>query len=178
LSGYKEAILRAIEKGRAGFEDADGVIYPAHSFKVKWLDVSAPFHCSLLETARANFADALSDVVLATPRVPVIANVTATPYEAGSAAVRSLLVQHIVAPVKWSDSLIWAIRHLANDNDALHDTPSVHFDQFGPSQVLLSLAQQMCKSQSLKLPVTLKSWSNFNDFSDLSASIKPYVRHV
>ncbi|GGO78043.1 ACP S-malonyltransferase [Nonomuraea cavernae] len=71
----------------------------------KWvpLSVSVPSHSRYMEPAAAAFAEALDGVRIAEPRVPVISNVTARPYQAGEAA--DLLRRQICNPVRWLDGL-------------------------------------------------------------------------
>ncbi|WP_439657533.1 ACP S-malonyltransferase [Lentzea sp. HUAS TT2] len=73
--------------------------------EVRWvrLRVSGAFHSELMRPARQEFGRFLGGVALGTPGTPVIANVTAAPYEAGATA--SLLADHLVSPVRWTDTV-------------------------------------------------------------------------
>lgn len=68
------------------------------------LPVSAPFHCALMEPAARVMADALGNVDIKRPSVPVVANVRA---EAVSdpALIRSLLVEQVTGSVRWRESV-------------------------------------------------------------------------
>jgi len=68
------------------------------------LPVSAPFHCPLMRPAAEAMADALSYVVVATPSVPLVTNVTA---EATSDAdtIRNQLVEQVTGMVRWRESV-------------------------------------------------------------------------
>lgn len=68
------------------------------------LQVSAPFHCSMMQPAADRVAEALAGVTIATPRVPVVANVTAEP-TTDPAKIRALLVEQVTAPVRWEESV-------------------------------------------------------------------------
>ena len=70
------------------------------------LPVSAPFHCSLMAPAAAVMAEALAEVAINTPAVPVVANVVA---EAVSdpAQIRALLVDQVTGSVRWRESVMW-----------------------------------------------------------------------
>lgn len=70
------------------------------------LRVSGPFHSRYMAPARAEFAAFLGGFGFAEPTTPVIANVTARPYQPGE-TVR-LLCDQLVEPVRWTDS----VRHL------------------------------------------------------------------
>jgi len=70
--------------------------------RVVELAVSAPFHCALMEPAARRLEQALAEVEIKAPVIPVIANVTAEPYP-GADAVRDLLVRQVTSPVRWQD---------------------------------------------------------------------------
>ncbi|MDX8147211.1 ACP S-malonyltransferase [Lentzea sp. BCCO 10_0061] len=72
---------------------------------VRWvrLRVSGAFHSELMRPAREEFSRFLDGVDLGTPRTPVIANVTAAPYQAGDTA--KLLSDHLVSPVRWTETV-------------------------------------------------------------------------
>jgi [acyl-carrier-protein] S-malonyltransferase len=93
ISGHTAAIDRAIEEAR-----------PAGAKIAKKLTVSAPFHCSLMAPAAAKLAAAMADLVVATPKVPVVANVTAEP-TTDPARIKDLLIQQVTAPVRWEESI-------------------------------------------------------------------------
>lgn len=68
------------------------------------LPVSAPFHCALMEPAARVMADALGQVEIKAPAVPIVANVRA---EAVSdpAQIRALLVEQVTGSVRWRESV-------------------------------------------------------------------------
>ena len=68
------------------------------------LQVSAPFHCSLMKPAADRLATALAGVEIAAPKVPVVANVTAAPTQ-DPETIRRLLVEQVTAPVRWEESV-------------------------------------------------------------------------
>jgi len=93
VSGHTNAIDRAIEGAKA-----------AGAKIAKKLTVSAPFHCSMMKPAAERLAAALVDVAIMTPRVPVVANVTAEPTQ-DPARIKELLVQQVTASVRWEESI-------------------------------------------------------------------------
>jgi len=76
--------------------------------KTVMLKVSAPFHCRMLRPAAERLAHALGQVTFHPFTIPVLSNVTATPYPAPQ-AVRDLLVQQMCAPVRWEDAMRYAV---------------------------------------------------------------------
>lgn len=68
------------------------------------LPVSAPFHCSLMQPAADAMAEALADINLSAPVVPVIANVEADAV-IDPERIRSNLVAQVTGQVRWRDSV-------------------------------------------------------------------------
>lgn len=75
--------------------------------KMVELNVSGPFHTALLEEASNQLADYLTEVDFKPQTVPVISNTTAQKHEDGK--VKDLLIQQVMQPVKWSDSIEYLI---------------------------------------------------------------------
>ncbi|MDA0962874.1 MAG: ACP S-malonyltransferase [Proteobacteria bacterium] len=94
VSGHREAVERAVEIAKA-----------KGAKRAVMLPVSAPFHCALMEPAARAMAEALAQVEIRDPTVPVIANVLAEPV-AEAARIRSLLVDQITGSVRWRESVI------------------------------------------------------------------------
>ena len=99
ISGSKEAVERAVEHAKE-----------AGAKRAVMLPVSAPFHCSLMTPAAATMAQALGDVEIARPRVPVVANVLAAD-AAEPSVIRSLLVDQVAGRVRWRASVEWMAGH-------------------------------------------------------------------
>ena len=68
------------------------------------LNVSAPFHCSLMQPAAARLAVALEQVAVRSLQVPVIANVDATA-NLDATRVKDLLIRQITGRVRWEASV-------------------------------------------------------------------------
>ncbi|HZK34927.1 MAG TPA: ACP S-malonyltransferase [Bacillota bacterium] len=68
------------------------------------LQVSGPFHSSLLRPAGERLIKELDKIELASGRIPVVANVTAKPTKTTS-EVKDLLIKQVSNPVKWEDSI-------------------------------------------------------------------------
>lgn len=69
------------------------------------LPVSAPFHCTLMAPAAQVMGEALADVNIRPPCLPVYANVTANAVTDPN-EIRSLLVSQITGKVRWRESII------------------------------------------------------------------------
>lgn len=93
VSGHKGAVERAVEiaKGKG-------------AKRALLLPVSAPFHCALMEPAAQVMAEALDDVTLNRPAVPLVANVRASAIS-DPTSIRSLLVEQVTGSVRWRESV-------------------------------------------------------------------------
>jgi len=68
------------------------------------LKVAGAFHSAFMQSAADQMAEVLAGIRFSPPRLPIISNVTAQPHgEAES--IKQLLVQQIVAPVRWYQSI-------------------------------------------------------------------------
>ena len=93
ISGTKSAIDRA------------ALLAKAHGVRrFMPLNVSAPFHCSLMQPAADVMADALGRVDIRQPAVPLIANVLAAPISSPS-EIRQRLVEQVTSTVRWRESV-------------------------------------------------------------------------
>ncbi len=72
------------------------------------LPVSAPFHSSMMEPAAQEMAEALADVAIRTPIVPVVTNIEAAP-TINPQTIRRLLVEQITGRVHWRQSVAWMV---------------------------------------------------------------------
>lgn len=96
------------------------------------LKVSAPFHSRYMREAQQEFGAFLGACELAAPRIPVVANVTARPYEHD--AVRETLASQIGSAVRWLDSMLFLLDQGVTD-----------FVEAGPGTVLSKLLTQIRK---------------------------------
>jgi [acyl-carrier-protein] S-malonyltransferase len=92
----------------AGHADAvDRLVALAKSRKARAvpLDVSAPFHCSLMQPAADRLAEALSGVTVHSMRFAVVTNVEAEPND-DPTRVADLLVRQVTHRVRWEASVV------------------------------------------------------------------------
>ncbi|MCB2110640.1 ACP S-malonyltransferase [Albidovulum sp.] len=103
VSGHRAAVERAVEIAKS--RGAKRAIL---------LPVSAPFHCALMEPAARVMAEALDDVEIRAPSVPLVANVRADAVD-NPAVIRSLLVEQVTGSVRWRESVAWMAAHGVRD---------------------------------------------------------------
>jgi [acyl-carrier-protein] S-malonyltransferase len=116
ISGEEPGIRRAMELAEQ--RGADRIVQ---------LNVSAPFHCSLMAPLADAFRPVLAQVQLNDPQIPVVANVTAD-YERGADEIRQNLVTQLASSVRWTASMQ---RLLADGFDT--------FIEVGPGRTLTGL---------------------------------------
>jgi [acyl-carrier-protein] S-malonyltransferase len=91
VSGHKGAVERALEIAKT-----------KGAKRAMLLPVSAPFHCSLMQPAAEIMQEALAAVKMAPPRIPLVANVTASAVSDAGEIAR-LLVRQVTGRVRWRE---------------------------------------------------------------------------
>ncbi len=124
ISGHTAAVERATK-----LADERG------AKRAKVLQVSAPFHCSLMKPAQDRLAIDLSSITFSKPAAGVVCNVDAALLEDGDRS-RDALIRQVTGSVKWEQSMRLLIGQGV-------DT----FVEIGPGRVLCGLMRQIDRSQ-------------------------------
>ena len=119
ISGEKPAVAKAVELAEA----AGG--------KTVTLAVAGAFHTSIMQPADQKLADALASVAIRKPRIPIVSNVDAAVHWEPE-EIRQLLVQQVVNPVRWEDSIRWLLTQEVTE-----------FTEVGPGKVLAGLLKRI-----------------------------------
>ena len=90
---------------REGVEAGARLAEEAGARKAVMLDVSAPFHCSLMQPAADAMQAALADVEINAPSIPLIANVTAE-VVTDPDDIRQRLVEQVTGTVRWRECVL------------------------------------------------------------------------
>jgi [acyl-carrier-protein] S-malonyltransferase len=125
ISGSQSACERAAEMAQ-----------PFGAMKAVPLAVAGGFHTELMRPADQRCAEALVEVPMRKPRIPVISNVDALPHD-DPEEIRQILVRQILQPVLWEDSMRYLLQR--------------GFDQFyevGPGRVLRGLLRRIERTAS------------------------------
>jgi [acyl-carrier-protein] S-malonyltransferase len=115
------------------------------------LNVSAPFHCPLMQPAADAMAAALSGTSVAAPLIPLVANITARPVT-DPETIRSLLVQQVTGRVRWRESITW----LADEGGV------TRFAELGAGKVLSGMARRIApnaESVAVNTPQDLETFA-------------------
>jgi [acyl-carrier-protein] S-malonyltransferase len=139
ISGAKAAVDRAIEKAK----ELGARAIP--------LNVSAPFHCPLMQPAADEMAQALAAATIVAPRAPLVANVTARPVH-DPEEIRRLLVEQVTGRVRWRESMLW----LAGEGGV------TRFAEAGAGKVLSGMAKRIApdaEAVPLNTPADLEAFA-------------------
>ncbi|NHN28419.1 ACP S-malonyltransferase [Paenibacillus agricola] len=120
VSGSREGVQALVERGK---EIGAKRVIP--------LEVSGPFHSSLMKPASERLGAVLAGLAMQPANMPVIANVTALPVTEPE-AIRQLLIDQVHSSVRWEDSITWLIAQGV-------DT----FVEIGPGTVLTGLIKKI-----------------------------------
>lgn len=93
ISGHLEAIERAIELSKE-YGAKRGLL----------LNVSAPFHCALMQPAQNRMEEAFQEVTVNDPCLPIIDNASTQAVKNGD-ALKELLVHQITGRVRWREGI-------------------------------------------------------------------------
>jgi [acyl-carrier-protein] S-malonyltransferase len=127
LSGSKAAIDRAV-----------GLAKDAGAKRALPLPVSAPFHCALMQPAADRMAQALDDVTMTQPQVPLVANVLAEAVQDAD-RIRSLLVEQVTGRVRWRSSVEWMAAQGVTE-----------FWEIGAGKALSGMIRRIAKDSTLR----------------------------
>lgn len=143
IAGHKEAVERACEIAKA-----------AGARRAVLLPVSAPFHSTLLQPAALVLEQALAQISLQTPQIPVLNNVdVAAPTD--PFAIKSALVRQAWHPVRWVETI-----------EKMSAEGITHIVECGPGKVLAGLVKRIDKN------ITVLSITDPNSLEQTLTSIK------
>jgi [acyl-carrier-protein] S-malonyltransferase len=125
-----------------GLERARERLKEAGARRVVALNVAAAFHTPLMEPAGAALRSTLDILEWRPPSVPVVANLTAVPYEDAS-AIPAALERQLSSPVRWADS----VRRLSSSGC---DT----FWEVGPKRALTGMMKELAGDASSQAVAT------------------------
>lgn len=139
ISGAKAAVDKAI----AAAKELGARAIP--------LNVSAPFHCPLMQPAADEMAAALAETTIMAPVDPVVANVLARPVSDPS-EIRRLLVEQVTGRVRWRESMDW----LATAGGV------TRFVELGSGKVLTGMAKRIApdaETMAINAPADLEAFA-------------------
>lgn len=126
IAGIKEAVEKAGE-----------LLLKKGAKRVVPLQVSGPFHTTLLAPAAEQLAKAIKQVTIKEPKLPIISNTTAKVFSSKE-EIAEVMVKQVMSPVYWEDSIKKMI-------DLGVDT----FIEVGPGKTLSSFIKKIDKSVTI-----------------------------
>jgi len=120
-----------VSGAKAAVEKAAELVKAKGARKVVMLQVSAPFHCSLMQPAQEEVARVLSGIEIRNPQFPVAANVSAEMVTTAD-AVRQALIEQVTGTVRWAGCV-----------QSLLAAGAEIFIEAGPGKVLSGLLRQI-----------------------------------
>jgi len=100
------------------------------------LPVSAPFHCSLMNSASIKMKKKIYEVNFKKPDFEIVSNVTALPV-CNPEDIKKLLVQQIYSKVRWRESILF-----------MGEKKVQNFIEIGPGKVLTGLVKRILPSSN------------------------------
>ncbi|MFQ5794774.1 MAG: ACP S-malonyltransferase [Candidatus Bipolaricaulia bacterium] len=122
ISGNRDAVLEAANRAQE-----------AGAIRTIELEVSAPFHCSLMAPAQAGLKRKIAAVKFRRPAFPVIMTVSGQ-LETESKVIKELLTRQITSPVRWVDYI-----------ERLRPEGIERTIEVGPGQVLTGLNRRITR---------------------------------
>ena len=119
ISGSREEIGKA----QSFFQQGEMLYYP--------LNTSGAFHSRFMQASKEKFDTYIINFKFAEPKIPVISNVTARPYQ--SDAITFNLSNQITSTVKWCESIQYLMELAASGTDPME------FEEIGNNDVLTKL---------------------------------------
>ena len=98
------------------------------------LNVSAPFHCNLMNSATENMREKINNLNIKEIKIPIISNFTAKP-SVSSDEIKKLLISQIEGRVRWLESV-----------DFMINEGTKKFIEIGPGKVLSGLIKRINKN--------------------------------
>jgi len=97
------------------------------------LNVSAPFHCSLMKPAALSMQNKIESVIFKKPIFDIVCNVTSNP-ENDPEKIKKLLIEQICSTVRWRESIL----HMSKEKIS-------NFLEIGPGKVLTGMVKRTIK---------------------------------
>jgi [acyl-carrier-protein] S-malonyltransferase len=102
------------------------------------LAVAGAFHTTLMKPADSALEQAIAEVTVVNPRIPVWSNVDARPHTE-AAEIRTLLVKQILSPVRWEETM-----------RGMLEAGIERFYEIGPGRVLAGLLKRVQRKADMR----------------------------
>ena len=130
-ANFNDPMQTVIAGSKAAVEKACEILKANGAKRALLLDVSAPFHSSLMRPAAEKLRQSLIHVQFSTPQIPVINNIDVTA-ETDAEAIRSALYRQAFGPVRWVECV-----------QAIRARGLTHVVECGPGRVLTGMVKRI-----------------------------------
>ncbi len=145
------AVGQVIISGDKKKVDSFQILLKKEKIKFIPLKVSAPFHCSLMQSAAKKMENKINDITFKNPSFEIVNNVTAKP-ETNPDVIKKLLIDQIFSTVKWRESII-----------KISESGVKNFLELGPGKVLSGMVKRTIKEAncfSINSITDIKNFTN------------------
>lgn len=140
VSGHKSLIDQLVEEGKS-----------LGAKRVMPLAVSGPFHSSMMQVIKNDFADFIDQFEWSDAQFPVVQNVHAQG-ETDANVIKAHMIEQLYSPVQFIDSTEWLIEQGVD-----------HFIEIGPGKVLSGLIRKINKNVKVTSIQTLEDVKGWNE---------------
>ena len=116
---------------KAGVDKACEVLKAKGAKRALLLQVSAPFHSSLMKPAADRLKERLGTTAFSVPQIPVVNNVDVK-IETGAGAIRDALYRQAFGPVRWAETVL-----------SMRARGVTHVVECGPGKVLAGMVKRI-----------------------------------
>ena len=135
VANYNEPEQTVVSGSMAAMDQVMAIAPPRKALK---LNVSVPFHSSLLQPAAAQFARVLGGVAMKDPAFPVWSNVDAVP-NTTAAAARGALERQFAGSVRWQQIV-----------EGMLGAGVRHFVECGPKATLVNMVKRIAQAKGVE----------------------------
>jgi len=136
IANYNSPLQQVISGEKTAVEKAVAALLEKRAKRIVPLNVSGAFHSPLMEKARELMAEMISEMLLSDARIPVFANINASPVTCAD-DVRSCMVLQFTSSVRWVET-IEAIVSEGQRRGAV-----IELYEVGPGNVLAGLVKRI-----------------------------------
>ena len=140
VSGHKSLIDQLVEEGKS-----------LGAKRVMPLAVSGPFHSSMMQVIKDDFADFIDQFEWSDAQFPVVQNVHAQG-ETDANVIKAHMIEQLYSPVQFIDSTEWLIEQGVD-----------HFIEIGPGKVLSGLIRKINENVKVTSIPTLEDVKGWNE---------------
>lgn len=145
-NGGRQVIVSGTIKG---LEILTDLLKNSNVKRIIKLQVSGPFHSSLMKSAEEKVLEFLNTVKITNPKVPLISNVTAKE-ESNPETIRGLLAKQIISRVRWREMVLY-----------MQNCGISNCIEIGPNKILSNLVKRINPFFNVKNIDTIDDLNNF-----------------